>query len=93
MITLDDIEDMTCLTREEIDAIAEHEHLPGVNASALGDYMMHLPKGPQAVQQMICEDIREALHAGNTAHARALFAVLRHFVEEHPEAIRGAPPT
>ena len=92
MITLDDIEDMTCLTRAEIDAIAEHEHLPEVNASALAEYMMHLHHGPQKVQQMICEDIREALHADNVAHARELYAVLHHFIETHPEAVRGSEP-
>ncbi len=90
MISLDDIEDMTCLTREEIAAIAEHEHLPEVNASALGEYLMHLHRGPQQVQAMICEDIRDALHKDDVAHARALFATLRHFIAEHPEAVRGS---
>jgi hypothetical protein len=89
MISLDDIEDMTCLTREEIAAIAEHEHLPEVNASALGDYVMHLHKGPQQVQTMICEDIRAALHRDDLPHARELFATLRHFMAAHPEAARG----
>lgn len=90
MITLDDIEDMTCLTREEIAAIAEHEGIPELNASALGDYLMHLPKGPQHVQQMICEDIRAALHADDLPHARELFVVLKQFITDHPEAVRGA---
>lgn len=89
MISLDDIEDMTCLTRAEIDALAEHEHTETVNAAMLGEYMMHLPKGPQIVQRMICEDIRAALHADDLAHARELFTVLRGFVAEHPESARG----
>lgn len=90
MITLDDIEDMTCLSRAEIDAIAEHENLPELNASALAEYMMHLHHGPQKVQQMICEDIRNALHADNLDHARELYAVLHGFLEQHPEAVRGS---
>ncbi|MRU16254.1 hypothetical protein FDP25_12500 [Roseovarius sp. A21] len=90
MITLDDIEDMTCLTREEISALAEHEHLPELNASLMGDYIMHLRKGPQTVQQMICEDIRDALHRDDLPHARDLYRVLHHFLETHPEAARGA---
>ena len=90
MITLDDIRDMCALTREEIDAVAEHEHLQGVDAAALADYMMHQHKGPQHVQQIICEDIREALHADNVPKARKLFAVLHHYMNEHPEAARGA---
>lgn len=90
MITLDDIEDMTDLTREEIAAVAEHERLPDLNAAVLADKMMHIHHGPQKVQQMICEDIREALHKGNLPHARELFVVLHHFMKEHPEAAHGA---
>lgn len=90
MINLDDIEGMACLTREEIAAIGEHEGVQGLTAAALAEYLMHLPKGPQIVQQMICEDIRNALHADNVAHARELFVTLRHFIADHPEAVRGA---
>ena len=90
MITLDDIEDMTDLTREEIAAIAEHEHLPEISAALLGDYTMHLHHGPAKVQSMISDDIREALHGHDLARARALFVVLRHFMAVHPDAARGA---
>lgn len=90
MISLDDIEDMTCLTREEIAAIAEHEHEPELVAALHGEYMMHIHKGPQRVQQMICDDIRTALRADDVEHARELFATLRHFIAAHPEAVRGS---
>ena len=90
MITLDDIEDMTCLTRAEIDALAEHDHVSTYDASIYGDYLMHIHHGPQKVQQMICEDIRTALHADDVAHAKVLFATLRGFMAEHPDAARGA---
>lgn len=89
MISLEDIQDMAALTREEIAAIAEHEHLPPMNAALLAEYLVHLPKGPQAVQRMICEDIRAAIRADDVPHARVLFATLRHFIEAHPEAERG----
>jgi hypothetical protein len=90
MITLDDIQDMTDLTREEIAAISEHEALPPLNASALADRLMHIHHGPQKVQQMICEDIRAALHRDDIAHARELFVVLHHFMDAHPDAAQGA---
>lgn len=90
MISLDDIEDMTCLTRAEIRALAEHDHTSELSAALLGDYLMQLHHGPQAVQRMICEDVRDALHAGDVDQARALFGTLRHFIARHPEAVRGA---
>ncbi|MBL3595737.1 hypothetical protein JMM63_09155 [Rhodovulum sulfidophilum] len=91
MISLDDIEDMTDLSRDEISAIAEHENLPDADASLLGDYLMHLHHGPQRVQAMICEDIRAALHRDDTGRARELYAVLHCFLTTHPEAARGTP--
>jgi len=51
---------------------------------------MHLHRGPQRVQQMICEDIRDALRRDDVAHARELFATLRHYMAEHPEAARNS---
>jgi hypothetical protein len=90
MITLEDVADLCPLGREEIAALAEHEHVDGLAAVALANYLMHLPKGPQTVNRMICEDIREALHRDDVAHARELFAALRQFMADHPEAARGA---
>lgn len=90
MITLEDVEDMSALTRAEIDALAEHEHLTTFNAALMGDYLMHAHHGPQKVHEMICDDIRQALHADDVPHAQALFAVLRRFLLDHPEAARGA---
>lgn len=90
MITMDDIAGLSDLTRAEIAAIAEHEHIPELAAAALGDYMMHIHKGPQRVQAMICDDIRDALHRDDPKHARTLFETLRRFVAAHPEAIRGS---
>lgn len=90
MITADDIEDMTDLTREEIAALAEHEHLSELDASLVGDYLMHLHHGPQKVQQMICEDIRAALRRDDVSHAKDLYGVLHHFMADHPDAARGS---
>lgn len=89
MITLDDVEDMTALDRAEIDALSEHEHITEFDAALMGEYLMHVHHGPQKVHEMLCDDIRAALHGDNLSHARELFAVLRGFLAEHPEAARG----
>lgn len=89
MINENDILDMTCLSREQIAAIAVHEHLDEVAAAELGEYLMHIHHGPQKVQQMICEDIAEALHRDDLDDARALYKALKAFLAEHPEALRG----
>jgi hypothetical protein len=90
MITLDDILDMACLTRDEIAAIALHEGLPEGDAARLGEYLMHIHHGPQAVQRMICDDLRAAIRDRDTGQARMLFGTLRAFAAAHPEAVRGS---
>ena len=89
MITLEDVEDISALTRAEIEALAEHENISDFDAVLMGDYMMHTHHGPQKVHKMLCDDIRHALHKDNWVHARELFAVLRGFLKEHPDAARG----
>ncbi len=89
MINENDILDMTCLNREQIAAIAEHEHIDEVSAAEMGEYLMHVHHGPQRVQQMICEDIAEALHLDDLSKARGLYKALKQFLAEHPEALRG----
>lgn len=90
MISLDDMEDMCSLTRDEIAQLAEHEHITLEAAVAEAEALMHEHGGPQHVQAMLCEDIRVALHADEVAEAKRLFAVLRGFVTAHPEAVRGS---
>lgn len=89
MINENDILDMTCLSREQIAAISEHEHIDPVSAAEMGEYLMHIHHGPQRVQQMICEDIAAALHLDDVSKARALYQTLKAFLAEHPEALRG----
>ena len=89
MITLEDIEDMSALTRAEITALAEHDHISEFDAALMGEYLMLHHHGPQKVHEMICDDIRKSLNTDDINHARELFAVLRRFLSEYPEAARG----
>jgi hypothetical protein len=90
MISVEDCIALSGLTREEIDAIAEHEHLPEAAAAALAAWLMAKEEaGTLEIRQMIRDDIRAALKAGNRAHAAELLAALRHFLSEHPVAKGG----
>ena len=87
MIALEDITAMCELTAAEIDAIAEHEHIPDLSAAALGAYLLHQAKGAQRIRDMIRDDIRAAIAAGDARHARQLIAALNHFLIDHPQAL------
>jgi len=77
---------MCALSRDEIAAIAEHEHLSEVAAAALAEYLMRTPNGPAKVRRMIVDDIRAAMNHDNRGHARELLVALKRFEKQHPES-------
>lgn len=90
MISREDCIAMCGLTAEEVDAIAEHEHIGEVDAAALAHYLLHEDRGPERIRAMIVDDIRAAIRQGRLGHAGELMHALRHFLAEHPEAHRPA---
>jgi hypothetical protein len=87
MITLEDCIGFCGLTEEEVLAIAEHEHLPEIAATALAQYLLSQAHGSERVRDMIVDDIRRAqINRGNKEKVLTLLHVLRHFLKTHPEA-------
>jgi hypothetical protein len=76
---------MCGLDRDQVDAIAEHEHIPEIAAAALGHYLLHQSGGIDKIRTMIIEDIRTAAREGRTRHAAELVMALRHLLEQHPQ--------
>ncbi len=92
MISLEDCIAFCGLTEAEIAAIAEHEHVPEIAAATLGQYLVHQEHGIERICDMIRDDIRGALAAGEAAHAARLVSALRHLLETHPQAGQVFPP-
>ena len=86
MITLEDCVGLCGLTEEEVLAIAEHEHLPEIAATALAQYLLSQQHGSEKVRDMIVDDIRQAQQRGDKQHVLTLLHVLHHFLKTHPEA-------
>ncbi len=82
MLTFDDCLALCELTEEEVDAIAEHEHLPEILALELGSYLTKGPDGQLLIQHMIFDDIQAAQRRGDVLHAARLKRTLRQFIEE-----------
>lgn len=85
MLSFEDCVALSCLTEEEIAAIAEHEHLPMVVAAELGSYLVQTPDGSRYIKAMIRDDIKAANARDDLLHALALKLVLRHYLSTHPE--------
>lgn len=87
MITYEECMDMCELTCDEIDAIAEHEHVDPIIAMALGNYLVtHQEAGE--VKRFIVEDIECACRCGNMEKVALLKKTLLHFLATHPDAAR-----
>jgi hypothetical protein len=86
MITLEDCVGFCGLSEEEVLAIAEHEHLPEIAATALAQYLLSQNHGSDKVRDMIVDDIRSAQVARDKEKVLTLLHVLHHFLKTHPEA-------
>ena len=92
MITLEDCVGLCGLTAEEVLAIAEHEQLPEIAATALAQFLLSHEHGSEKVREMIVDDIRQAQRTGDKQHVLALLHVLHHFLKTHPEAVPSQHP-
>ena len=86
MLTYEDCVGLCDLTEEEVEAIAEHEHIPEIVAAELGSYLVHSDTGVPKIRRIILDDIQMAEKRGDKHHAIALKLVLKHFVDTHPQA-------
>lgn len=89
MICLEDCIALCGLTRGEVLAIAEHEHMPEIAAAALAQYLLKGQRGAATIRDMIVDDVRMAQSRGDAQHVQTLLHVLHHFLKAHPEAQPG----
>ena len=87
MISLEDCVALCGFTEEQVLAIAEHEHLPEIAATALAQYLSKQEHGMEKIRDMIVDDIRLAQQRRDKAHILTLLHVLHHFLKSHPETL------
>jgi hypothetical protein len=83
MLTWTDCVELSELTEDEIDAIAQHEHIPEMIALEMGNYLIHTHTGEKRVKAMIRDDIRLAEEEGKKDRVAMLKLVLKHYLEHH----------
>jgi len=84
MLTYNECLDMCDLTADEVDAIAEHEHMDPMIALALGQYLIN-HQGESKIKRIILDDIAKARRDRNHSHEAMLQRVLEHFIATHPD--------
>ncbi len=86
MLTFEDCVEVADLTADEVDAIAEHEHLPELVACEMGVALMRRPGGTETIRGFIEEGIVAARRHRDSEKAEHLRAVLANFDAAHPHS-------
>lgn len=81
MLTYEDCIGVSGLTADEVEAIAEHEHVPAMVALEYGRYIMDGPDGKKVLQRIILDDIEAARERGDSLHAACLKLILQDFAK------------
>ncbi|MGA9396384.1 MAG: hypothetical protein WCA83_12575 [Azonexus sp.] len=84
MLSMQDVLDYCDLDRGEIEAVAEHEHIPVTVAAELGETLLSSPDGVFQLHEMIIENMQHALDGGRFEHVRELSETYRHLQRTHP---------
>jgi hypothetical protein len=92
MLSIEDCIALSDLSEAEIEAIAQHEHIPEMAAAEMGNYLIQTADGEMRLRAMIVDDIREAQARGDQARALALKLVCRNYLQAHPLAERRGQP-
>ncbi|KXB30796.1 hypothetical protein AT959_08690 [Dechloromonas denitrificans] len=84
MLSLQDVIDYCDLDRGEIEAIAEHEHIPVAVAAELSEVLLCSPEGVCRLHTMIIENMAHALEVGEYEHVQDLSKTYQHLQRTHP---------
>lgn len=84
MLSIQDVLDYCDLDRGEIEAIAEHEHVPMALAAEIGEVLLSSPEGVCKLHTMIIENMVHALEGGHYEHVCDLSKTYEHLQRTHP---------
>ncbi len=84
MLSIQDVIDYCDLDQGEIEAIAEHEHIPMTIAAEMSEVLLCTPEGVCQLHSMIVENMQQALEAGHFQHVKELAETYEHLQRTHP---------
>lgn len=84
MLSFQDVIDYCDLERGEIEAIAEHEHIPVTVAAELSEQLLCSPEGVCRLHSMIIENMQHAIETGHYQHVHDLAITYQHLQRTHP---------
>lgn len=85
MISLEECVEFSDLEYDEIEAIAEHEHVPLIIAAEMGCQLARTKDGLRSIHTMLEEVADHAMQCGHRAQAEHYRDATRLFLQHHPE--------
>lgn len=87
MLCLEDCLDFSELDNDEVEAIAQHEHIPLICAAEMGCELLKTPLGVMQLHTMVLDDLNHALEHGQNERAGRWALVYKHLQMTHPIAL------
>ena len=84
MLSMQDVLDYCDLERGEIEAIAEHEHVPLAVAAEMSEVLLCSPEGVCKLHTMIIENMERAIESGHYERVQTLAETYQHLQRTHP---------
>lgn len=84
MLAMQDLLDYCDLSRGEVEAIAEHEHVPLAVAAEMSECLLSSPEGVCRLHAMIASNMERAMKTGRIQHAMDLASTYQHLQRTHP---------
>lgn len=84
MLSLKDCLDFCDLDCNEIEAIAEHEHIPVIVAAELSNELLKTPEGVCSLHTMVLDNLNHALAHGDVEKAARCHMAYQHLKATHP---------
>ena len=85
MLSIDDCIDYVKLWGNDIDAMSKHDHGTATISTEMEKYRARSPEDVPMLKSVILDDISQALSCEDYAQAAILLAVIRLFIETHPD--------
>ena len=84
MLSITDCVGMCGLTEEELQVVADHEHLPLIVAAELAAELLKTPQGTWQVRSCLLEALEVSVARGDLARQRHLRGLVGSFTHTHP---------
>ena len=84
MLSMQDVIDYCDLECGEIEAIAEHEHVPLPVAVVMGELLLSSPQGVCELHRIVAEDIQHAVDQGDLQSALKFAETYQFVAQKHP---------